>query len=389
VNDDESTGEVPPVPPSPYAPAAEPYSPPPSPYSAPPESPPWPLPPPHRRRKLPWILGTIGTILVIASVVASFVRLPYYTIAPGDALDVNGLVTVHGARRYPPKGSVMLLFVRERSEINAWRWLQASLDSDIDLVKSKQFAGPGVDPAEVDAEAVADMANSQNAAKYVALRRLGYRVTPEPQTRVLAVIGGRPAAGVLQAGDIITSVGKKKVTTPDSLETIMKSVHPGDDLTVGYTRSGAHHTATLRAGTDNKGHAVIGVFLAEPLKFPIDVNIDTRDIGGPSAGLAMTLSVLDELTPGNLTGGKMVAVTGEIEINGKVDDVGGVGQKAVAARHRGAALFIVPSDEVKDARSRAGSMPVVGVKTLNDALAALRKAGGDPLPAPPKAGISA
>lgn len=375
MNDDEPTGPA----------AAAP----PSPYSAPPESPPWPLAPPPKRRKLPWILGTIGTILVVASLVASFIRLPYYTIAPGDALDVNNLVTVHGARRYPPKGSVMLLFVEERSQINAWRWLQASLDSDIDLVKSSQFAGPGVDPAEVDAEAVADMANSQNAAKYVALQRLGYRVTAEPETRVLAVIGDKPAAGVLRPGDVITSLDAKKVTTPDSLEQVMKTVHPGDRIGVGFTRAGAHHSATMRVGTDKQGHPVIGVFLSEPLKFPVDVNIDTSDIGGPSAGLAMTLSILDELTPGNLTGGKMIAVTGEIETNGQVADVGGVGQKAVAARHRGAALFIVPADEVKDARSRAGSMPVVGVKTLNDALAALRKAGGAPLPPPPKARISA
>jgi Lon-like protease len=372
---DEPTGAEPVVPPSPY--------------SAPPESPPWPLEPPRKRRKLPWILGTIGTILLIGGVVASFIRLPYYTIAPGDALDVNNLVTVHGARRYPPKGSVMLLFVRERSQINAWRWLQASLDSDIDLVKSSQFAGPGVDPAELDAEAVADMANSQDAAKYVALRRLGYRVTAKPETRVLAVIGGRPAAGVLQPGDIITSIGTRKVTTPDSLETIMKSAHPGDQLAVGFTRAGAHRRATIRLGRDKQGHAVIGVFLAEPLKFPFDVNIDTSDIGGPSAGLAMTLSILDELTPGNLTGGKLIAVTGAIGTNGQVLDVGGVGQKAVAARHRGAALFITPIDEVADARARAGSMPVVGVKTLADAIAALRKAGGDPLPPPPKTRISA
>jgi PDZ domain-containing protein len=358
------------------APGAPPAPPPPS------AAEPWPLPPPRKRRKLPWILGILGTILVIASIVASFIQLPYYTIAPGDALDVNSLVTVHGARQYPPKGSVMLLFVRERSQINAWRWIQASLDSEIDLVKSKQFAGPGVDPAEVDAEAVADMANSQDAAKYVALRRLGYQVTAEPQTRVLAVIGNRPAAGILEAGDVITSVDGTKVTDPDSLETLMKRKHPGDQITVGFTRSGAHHSAAIRVGRDEKGNPVIGVFLAEPLKFPVDVSIDTSDIGGPSAGLAMTLSILDELTPGNLTGGKMIAVTGAMGTNGQVLDVGGVGQKAVAARHRGAAIFIVPVDEVKDARKRAGSMPVVGVKTLSDALTALRKVGGDPLPAP-------
>ena len=342
-----------------------------------------------KRRKLPWIGGIVGTILIVASLVASFIRLPYYTIAPGDALDVNSLVTVHGAKRYPPKGSVMLLFVRERSQINAWRWLQASLDSEIDLVKNAQFAGPGVDPAEVDAQAVYDMATSQDAAKYVALRRLGYRVTAEPQTLVLAVIANRPAAGVLQPNDVITSVGTALVTTPNSLEAITKKEHPGQQISVGFTRAGAHHTATIRLGNDGKGHAVIGIFLGEPLKLPFEVNIDTSDIGGPSAGLAMTLSILDELTPGNLTGGKMIAVTGEIEANGQVDDVGGVGQKAVAARHRGAALFIVPADEVKDARARAGSMPVVGVKTLADALTALRRAGGDPLPPMPRSRISA
>jgi PDZ domain-containing protein len=60
--------------------------------------------------------------------------------------------------------------------------------------------------------------------------------------------------------------------------------------------------------------------------------------------------------------------------------IGGAGQKAVAARHRGAQLFIVPTQDVAEARSRAGSMPVVGVANLSDALRALRAAGGAPLP---------
>jgi PDZ domain-containing protein len=317
---------------------------------------------------------------VIASLVASFVQLPYYTIAPGDALDVNHLVTVHGARQYPPKGALMLLFVRERSRINAWRWIQASLDSEIDLVKQRQFAG-NADPAELDAQAVADMANSQNAAKYVALRRLGYKVVIEHRVSVLAVIRDRPAAGVLQPGDIILTIDGKSVTTPEALTGAMKARHAGDRVSIGYLRSGRRYVASIRTGADPQGHAVIGIYLAQPLKFPIDVRINTSDIGGPSAGLAMTLSILDDLTPGNLTGGKRVAVTGEIASNGHVLEVGGVGQKAVAARHRGAQLFIVPMAEVAEARKRAGSVPVVGVRTLDDALRALRAAGGDPLPA--------
>jgi Lon-like protease len=359
-----------------------------APGDGPPEAPPevgadgapWPLPPPVRRRKAPWILGVIGTVLVVASVVASFVQLPYYTIAPGDALDVNRLVTVHGAKQYPPTGAVMLLFVRERSRINAWRWLQASLDSDIDLIKQRDFAGDA-DPAEVDAQAVRDMAVSQDAARYVALKRLGYKVSFEKKLRVLAVIGDKPAAGVLQAGDIIASIAGRKITTSDDLTSAMKGKRPGERITIGYIREGRRHDATIRLGHDSKGHPIIGIFLGPPPKFPIEVKINTSDIGGPSAGLAMTLSILDELTPGDLTGGKRIAVTGEIGFDGTVGEVGGVGQKAVAARHRGAALFLVPMAEVAEARSRAGSMPVVGVRTLTDALRALREAGGDPLPA--------
>jgi Lon-like protease len=364
---------------APLSPAASP-----GPAPAPPapgtvSDPSWALPPPRRRRVWPWVLGTFGSLLIVASLVASFVQLPYYTIAPGDALDVNQLVTVHGARHYPPKGAVMLLFVRERSRINAWRWLQASLDSDIDMIKEHQFAGDA-DPAELDAQARADMIDSQNSAKFVALTRLGYDVSLVRRVNVIAVIAGKPAAAVLQPGDTILSIDGAAVKTYADLAKKMRTLHPGDEVSIKYQRAGRQSTASLKLAGDKEGHPVIGVYLQQPYKFPIDVRINTSDIGGPSAGLAMTLSILDELTPGELTGDQRVAVTGAIAPNGDVLGVGGVGQKAVAARHRGAQLFLVPFGEVAEARSRAGSMPVVGVHTVADALEALRKAGGDALP---------
>jgi Lon-like protease len=352
-----------------------------------PPPPPWTLTPPVRRRAWPWILGVVCCLLVVASVVASFVQLPYYTISPGDALDVNRLVSVHGARQYPPKGAVMLLFIRQRSNINAWRWLQASLDSDIDMIKKRDYLG-NVDPAELDAAAVRDMTESQNQAKAVALRRLGYKVTLLDRVNVYAVVSGRPASGVLQPGDTILAVDGKSVTTPEALVKAVHKRRPGDRISIRYLRDGRQSVASIRAAADQDGHAVLGIFLGQPYKFPFDVRIDTSDIGGPSAGLAMTLSILDELTPGDLTGGERVAVTGEIESNGAVGEVGGVGQKAVAARHRGAQLFLVPKGEVAEARSRAGSLRVVGVRTLADALAALRAAGGDALP-PVRSGTAA
>jgi PDZ domain-containing protein len=186
---------------------------------------------------------------------------------------------------------------------------------------------------------------------------------------------------VLQAGDFIVSLDGVVVSTPDNLTAQLKKHRQGEHVSIGYVRDGHRHVASIRLGADAHGHALMGIFLGEPFKYPFDVRIDTSDIGGPSAGLAMTLSILDELTPGNLTGGKRIAVTGAIGFDGKVLPIGGAGQKAVAARHRGAQLFIVPMGDVAEAKTRAGSMPVVGVRTLADALRALRAAGGDALPA--------
>ncbi len=93
--------------------------------------------------------------------------------------------------------------------------------------------------------------------------------------------------------------------------------------------------------------------------FPFQVNIDVGAIGGPSAGLALTLGLLDVLSAGNLTGGHRVAATGTINLDGTVGDVGGVAQKAVAVRKAGAQVFFVPPDELKAAQSQAGSMKVL------------------------------
>jgi PDZ domain-containing protein len=124
------------------------------------------------------------------------------------------------------------------------------------------------------------------------------------------------------------------------------------------------------------------------------VNVDTTGIGGPSAGLAMALAITDTLTPGNLTGGKRVAVTGTIDPEGNVGEIGGIEQKTVAARAAGVSLFLVPQcspsdpgpalascrDDIERAKRRAGSkIQVVPVSTFTQALSVLRQAGGAPV----------
>src|SRR5262249_756665 len=102
---------------------------------------------------------------------------------------------------------------------------------------------------------------------------------------------------------------------------------------------------------------------------PYTVSIDPGSVVGPSAGLAFTLELLDSLTPGELTGGQKIAVTGTIASDGSVGPVGGVAQKTAAVKAAGAKYFLVPPDELKDAEAHKGKDLIVApITSVDDAL---------------------
>ena len=111
--------------------------------------------------------------------------------------------------------------------------------------------------------------------------------------------------------------------------------------------------------------------------YPFPISIDVTNIGGPSAGLAMTLGVIDTLSGGRLTGGRTVAATGTMDPDGQVGDVGGVAQKTVAVEDAGASIFLVPPGEYADAKSKQQpGLKIYPVSTLDQALHVLAANGG-------------
>jgi PDZ domain-containing protein len=332
-------------------------------------------------------------ILLLIAVLAGFwIRLPYYTISPGGSLPVESRISVAGARTYTPHGSIRLLYVRERARVNVWRYVQAKLDPNIDLFKEKDFL-QGTTPEFQQAVAENDMATAQINAEKVALERIGYKV--QLATRgvvVTATIPHTPADGVLQKNDVVLAVDGTPVTPRSDLSVAIRKHRVGDRVTLSVRRGGKDRTVVLRTQAGDKGKPMIGVFVYPVYRFPVKISIDTSDIGGPSAGLAMTLAIVDELTPGDLTGGKQIAVTGTISPDARVGEIGGIEQKAVTAHAAHAALFIVPKcidtdlrlrqgclADLARARKRVGDMPVIPVSNLTEALDALRKAGGAPV----------
>jgi PDZ domain-containing protein len=355
-------------------------------------------PPPRRRRSVLAItLSVVGGLLVVIVIAGFFIHLPYVIIAPGDATPLDEhVVTVDGAPTYDHHGNVVFLTVQvSNHDPNLWRLVASWLDSDREVVNRETAVGCLSD-AENTTINTQLMDQSQNDAKRVALTRLGYTVDADPpQISIVEVCPGAPAFGKLQAGDRVLAIDDHPITTIDDVGPLVQRHRSGEPATVTFSRNGETHTVSVVTGersrdgqkcrpvrADAEGTPCLGVSTQSftPYRFPIDVQINTETVGGPSAGLAFALAIIDDLTPGNLTGGNRVAVTGTINGDGIVGPVGGVEQKAITARHNGVKLMIVPREEVKDARAGAGDVKVVGVHTLDEALAALEKAGGAPVP---------
>jgi len=333
-----------------------------------------------RRPRARWpIILVFGLVFVIA---ASYITLPYYSVAPGSARQVNDLIRVPKERSFPPQGKVYLATVslQRATPVGA---LVGWLDSDTDVVPEERILGkaPRGDYSEQNRQL---MSESKQVASVVALRQLGYPVAENGTGGVVvAVEKGTPADGHLSPDEVIIAVDGRPAMLASEAVGVIRGHSPGDVVRLEVRNvDGAVRTeqVTLAANPRRPGGFLGVTILTKDQRFdyPFEINIESGEIGGPSAGLAYTLGVLDALTAGELTGGKLVATTGTMEIDGTVGNVGGVAQKTAAVRAAGAEYFLVPPDEYEEARSRAGNnLKVMKAGSLTEALSVLSGLGGD------------
>ncbi|GMU79979.1 MAG: hypothetical protein AMXMBFR46_27670 [Acidimicrobiia bacterium] len=337
-----------------------------------------------------WLGGSVFVLVLVALVAAAFIRVPYVIISPGEATALDQRVLQVGDASSDDPGHFLYLTVSvSNRDPNLYRYLFARLDPDASVQRKERLIGcAGYDESlRLGQE---QMGQSQDAAKAAAMRRLGHEVGVErQQTLVIDVQCDGPSMGRIELGDVIVAVDGTPVTAADDVRPLVVAHQPGDVARFTVERAGERRDVLVRLGSRD-GEAFAGILTQTDRRhqFPIDVEIDTARVSGPSAGLAFSLAIIDELTPGSVTGGRDVAVTGTISEDGAVGPVGGVAQKAVTAREAGARLMIVPRDEVREARNHAGGMKVVGVATLDDALRTLARAGGAPVAASPIAAPS-
>jgi PDZ domain-containing protein len=356
---------------------------------------PTPVTPPEgttRRFAAYWIaFASCAGLLATAFVAGGFLTLPYYSFAPGNAYDTTALVSIGGEQpSYPPDGHIYFLTVR-LPHVSVLEGVVAWADRDQDVIRQEGILGDRSE-AENRALQAALMRGSASDAVAVALDRLGIPRNPTGSGAIVTeVVPDSPANGQLDVADVIVAVDGSPVLTADDLGALVGARAPGDTILLdveGFDGTDRQVSVTLAARPDDPARGFLGVG-SEARDYdpgsPFPISIDSGRVGGPSAGLAFTLAIIDVLTDGDLTGGRRVAVTGTIEPDGSVGVVGGVAQKSAAASAEGAEVLIVPSGEEAEAQRLGYDLEVIGVDDLEGALAALEAIGGDPLPAPPAA----
>lgn len=331
---------------------------------------------PRRRRWSKVALVVSGVILLVA-VTARTIRLPYDTIAPGSALPVDSEVVIKDHAVFPPHGSLLSVTVAVRERVNPYEALAGWVSSDVDIVPDRTVRGT-VPPRRFEQLNVEAMADSKTSAEVAALRRIGI-TDLGGGARVVDVQAGLPGAAVLSPGDVIVGVDDKPVTTSEEAVAVLKAHKAGDRLGLAVQKGGADPVSQVTAvlGHDDAGAPRLGVRLMTKIRLPFPITINSGNVVGPSAGLAYGLELLDVLTPGELTGGRRVAVTGELASDGSVSAIGGVAQKAVTVRRAGVKVFLVPKDNFAEAKAHAGDdLKVYPVESIDDALRVLGRLGG-------------
>lgn len=321
-------------------------------------------------RKLALLLPVAGILFI-----GGYVFLPYYSIGPGPARDVEPLIRIEGATRYPSEGRFVLTSVVFK-QLTGFGVIGAWLDADRAVVKREQVY-PSGEPVEVErVRSISQMDQSKLDATYVVLRELtDYPKEHGQGVLVEGVVDGCAADGELYPGDLIQRIEGEPVDTVRAASRAIGSAASGETLTFDVSVDGEPETVRLvREPCGGVEDPLVGVSLIN--SFPFDVTISSGAIGGPSAGLMWALGLYDLLTPGDLTGGRTVAGTGVIGTDGTVLPIGGIGEKLAAADDAGADLFLVPKDNLAEARAAGDhGLELVVVATFDDALAYLEGEG--------------
>jgi PDZ domain-containing protein len=315
-----------------------------------------------------WKRLLVWVPLVLVAALAVVVYLPWYAIGPGPARAVQPLIRFEDRQRFESEGRFVMTSVRY-TQLTGFQMLLAWIDPDRRVVPRSDLFPDGESRQEEEERSISQMDTSKLDASAVVMRAIsGYPRDHGDGVLIESVVDGCAAHGELFPGDLIESIDGAEVESYRDARRAIEAAPSGATLTFDVSVDGEPETVRLvREPCGGSEEPLVGVSMIN--NFPFDVQISSGDIGGPSAGLMWALGLYDLLTPGDLTGGRTIAGTGAIGLDGTVFPIAGVGEKISAAADAGADVFLVPRDNLSAARAEGDhGLDLVPVGSFDEAL---------------------
>jgi PDZ domain-containing protein len=326
-------------------------------------------------------LAIAGFLFLVLFVLALTMPVPYVVLSPGPTYNTLGtddggsaIIVIEGRKPKKTTGHLNLTTVSiSSSSVTAFQAVAAWLIHDEVVVPRTSVYPPGTSQDQTNAQNTQDFLSSQDEATAAALCELHY----PKGFGVLKVAPDGPSHGVLQPGDFFVSVNGKPTKSADALAKVLAVATPGAPAQVTVTRNKAPVNLTVTLGPPLKGKkgGTLGVTVTSGCLAPFTVDLGLgNSIGGPSAGLMFALGIMDKVGTVDLTKGRFIAGTGTIDTTGKVGPIGGIQLKMIAAKDKGASVFLAPAGNCADVRKATPKgLKVVKVNTLHDAVQDLLK----------------
>jgi PDZ domain-containing protein len=313
-------------------------------------------------------------LLVVFGIAAYLYVAPAddFIFLPDKARPLAPLVGVEGEKNENDGGGIYFVTVDVRRATRLEE-LFPSIQEGSTLVPKEQVQPPGVSDRTRRQAELREMERSQKIAAAVAFRELGLPVSVKQRgARVTQVLPNYPAAGKLRSGDLLVAADGRPVRSPEDLRRLIARHRPGERVRLRVRREGKAREIVLKTvpDTDEPDRPVVGVLVEQVanIDLPRRVRIDLGNVGGPSAGLAFALDLLEELGR-EVDHGNRIAATGELALDGTVFPVGGLKQKTIGARRADVDVFVVPAGEnASEASRHAGDLRIIPVRSFQQAL---------------------
>ena len=306
----------------------------------------------------------------------SLIKTDYYFMSPGPPYQWD--IDYGDVDFYEFEGNLFQLTVR-RDEASALIYLWSFLDSSFDLYPREVILPRGVTPKELSEISIQNMKTSENVAIAVALKNLNYDIDSKGDgVLVVGILDDSPVKDKLLKGDLLSKINDEQIFSASEFIATLRKYDIGETVTIGLTRAIEGIDTEISISTELIEHIeysnepMVG-FLAttvnERFDFPLEIDIKTGNVGGPSAGLMMALNVYNNLIPNDITNSLIIAGTGTIEIDGSVGPVGGIRQKVIAAKRAGSSLILVPTANFEEAFPLStDDTAIVAVDSFEEAL---------------------